>query len=51
LFGRPPTHVEAVNTHALGICSHLEALAKIANQNEELEKEIQGFFGEASSTS
>ena len=47
LFGKPPTHVEAVKLYAIGIRDRLEALAKIANQEEEMEKEIQGFFGEA----
>jgi transcriptional regulator with XRE-family HTH domain len=47
LFGKSPTHVEAIRQHAMGIRSNLEALAKIANQEEELEKEIQGFFGDA----
>jgi transcriptional regulator with XRE-family HTH domain len=46
-FGKPPTNVEAVKLHAMGIRDRLEALAKIANQEEEMEKEIQGFFGEA----
>lgn len=46
-FGKPLTHVEAVKMNALAIKKHLEALAKIANQDEELESEIKGFFGEA----
>ncbi len=47
LFGKPLTHVEAVQSHAFAIKSHLEDLAKIANNHDELEKEIKGFFGEA----
>ena len=47
LFGKPLTHVEAVQAHALAIKSRLEDLAKIANNHDELEKDIKGFFGEA----
>lgn len=46
-FGKPYTHVEATKLHALGIKLHLESLAKIANQHDELEGDIQAFFGEA----
>jgi transcriptional regulator with XRE-family HTH domain len=47
MFGKPFTHVEAVKLHANGLKERLEALAKIANQNEEFQSEIKGFFGEA----
>ena len=47
LFGKPTTHVEAVRMHALEIRAHLEALAKIASQDDDIEREIQAFFGEA----
>lgn len=47
IYGKPFTHVEAVKAHAEGIRMHLQALAKIANQDDEMEKEIKGFFGEA----
>jgi transcriptional regulator with XRE-family HTH domain len=47
VFGKPLTHVEAVKAHAEGIRHHLHALAKLANQDNEMEKEIQAFFGEA----
>ncbi len=47
MFGKPLTHVEAVKLHACGLKERLEALAKIANQNEEFQSEIKGFFGEA----
>ncbi|MEI7732236.1 MAG: helix-turn-helix domain-containing protein [Verrucomicrobiota bacterium] len=47
MFGKPLSHVEAVKCHALAIRQRLEKLAQIANRNDELEKEIQGFFGEA----
>lgn len=46
-LGKPLNHVEAVKVYALGIKGRLEALATIANQNEALEKDIKGFFGEA----
>ena len=46
-FGKRINHVEAVKLHALSIKEHLEALVKIANQDETLEREISGFFGEA----
>lgn len=49
MFGKPVNHVEAVKIHAEGIRTHLYALARIANQhqNDNLEMEIQAFFGEA----
>lgn len=47
LFGKPLTHVEAVKCHALSIRHHLEKLAQIANRHDELEPQIQGFFGQA----
>jgi transcriptional regulator with XRE-family HTH domain len=47
MFGKPATHVESVKCHALAIRHHLESLATIANRHDELEKEIQAFFGEA----
>jgi transcriptional regulator with XRE-family HTH domain len=47
LFGKPLTNVEAVKLHAAGLKERLEALAKIANQNEEFQNEIKGFFGQA----
>jgi transcriptional regulator with XRE-family HTH domain len=47
VFGKPASHVESVKCHALAIRHHLESLATIANRNDELEKDIQGFFGEA----
>ncbi|MCX6917354.1 MAG: helix-turn-helix domain-containing protein [Verrucomicrobia bacterium] len=47
LFGKPLTHVESVKCHALAIKHNLECLAQIANRHDELEKDIQGFFGEA----
>ncbi|HOC55372.1 MAG TPA: helix-turn-helix domain-containing protein [Verrucomicrobiota bacterium] len=47
MFGQPLTHVESVKCHALAIRHHLERLAHIANRHDELEKDIQGFFGEA----
>jgi transcriptional regulator with XRE-family HTH domain len=47
MFGKPYTHVEAVRLHACGIKAHLESLAAIAGQDDQLEKEIKGFFSEA----
>jgi transcriptional regulator with XRE-family HTH domain len=47
LFGKPLNHVEAVKAHAFEIKRHLLGLAAIANQVEEAESAIQGFFGEA----
>lgn len=47
LFGKPFTHVEAIKMNALAIKYRLEKLADLANQNEEMEKDIKAFFGEA----
>ena len=47
VFGKPMNHVESVKTYAFGIKHHLTALAGLAHQDEELEREISGFFGEA----
>ena len=47
MFGKPLTHVEAVKLSANCLKERLEALAKIANQNQEFQNEIKGFFGEA----
>lgn len=47
LFGKPLNHVEAVKLHSLAIKRHLTALTEIAHQDEDFEKEIQAFFGEA----
>lgn len=47
MLGKPLTHVEAVKIHALGIRKRLTALAELAHKDEEIERSIQGFFGEA----
>jgi transcriptional regulator with XRE-family HTH domain len=47
MFGKPYTHVEAIKGHALSMKHHLTQLTQLARKGEELEKEIQGFFGEA----
>lgn len=47
MFGKPLTHVEAVKIHAVGIKQRLTALTELADKDEELERSIQGFFGEA----
>ena len=46
-FGKPYTHVEAVKVCANQMRKHLSALASIAHKGDELEREIQAFFGEA----
>lgn len=46
-FGKPLTHVQSVKCHAMAMKQDLEELAQIANRHDELEKDIQGFFGEA----
>lgn len=45
--GRPPNHVEAIKFHALGIRSHMKELAALAHSDEDVERGIQDFFGEA----
>ena len=47
VFGKPLTHVEAVKLHAEGIRQHLSALADLAHGDQDLDRAIQGFFGEA----
>ena len=47
VFGKPLSHVEAVKLHADGIRQHLSALAGLAHGDEDLDRAIQGFFGEA----
>lgn len=45
--GRPPNHVEAIKLHAMGIRNHMKELAKLAHNDEDMERGIQEFFGEA----
>lgn len=45
--GKPLNHVESIKFHALQVRSHMKELAKLAHNDEELEKGIQAFFGEA----
>lgn len=45
--GKPLNHVEAIKLHAQGIHHHLQALAKLAHQDRELEAGIQRFYSEA----
>ena len=45
--GRPPNHVEAIKLCALGIRRHMKELAKLAHHDENIERGIQAFFGEA----
>lgn len=47
VVGKPLTHVQAVKCHAFSIKRRLEMLAEIANRHDDLEKDIQAFFGEA----
>ena len=46
-IGKRLNHVEAVKLHAFKIKEHLQALAKLARDNEDLEQHIRAFFGEA----
>jgi transcriptional regulator with XRE-family HTH domain len=46
-FGPAPNHVESVKAHAFCIRDHMLELAKLAHVDEEMEKEIHAFFGEA----
>jgi len=46
-IGKPLTHVQSVKAHAAGIRKHLRSLADLAKKHDELESEIQAFFGEA----
>ncbi len=46
-MGKPLTHVYSVKAHAAGIRRHLTSLADLAKEHDELEPEIQSFFGEA----
>ena len=47
VFGKPLTHVESVKAYANGMRTHLSALANLAHKGDDMEKEIQAFFGEA----
>ena len=47
VFGKPLTHVESVKAYANGMRTHLSALASLAHKGDDMEKEIQAFFGEA----
>lgn len=47
VFGPPLNHVEAIKGHAMEMKRHMLALAKIAQQDGEMEREIQAFFGDA----
>ncbi len=47
IFGEPLTDAEGVKMHALAMRRHLLSLAKTAHRDEEIEKEVQAFFGEA----
>jgi transcriptional regulator with XRE-family HTH domain len=46
-IGKPLTHVQSVKAHAAGIRKHLRSLADLAKKHDELEPDIQAFFGEA----
>lgn len=47
VFGPSLNHVEAIKGHALNMKNHMIALAKLAQLDGEIEKDIQAFFGEA----
>jgi len=46
-IGKPLTHVQSVKADAAGIRRHLTSLADLAKKHDELEPEIQSFFGES----
>jgi transcriptional regulator with XRE-family HTH domain len=46
-IGKPHTHFQSVKAHASGIRRHLTSLAALAKRHDELDLEIQFFFGEA----
>jgi transcriptional regulator with XRE-family HTH domain len=47
VIGKPLSHVESVKAYALGMRDHMLALARMANEHEEMERDIKAFFGEA----
>lgn len=47
VFGPEIDHVRAIKMHAFAMRDRMMALAKIASQDEQLEREIQKFYGEA----
>ena len=47
IMGKPMTHVEAVRAYALGLRDRLKTLAAMAHGDDEMERSIQAFFGEA----
>lgn len=46
-FGPQQNHVEAIKAHALAMKRHMLDLTRIAQQDGEMEREIQAFFGDA----
>lgn len=46
-IGKPMNHVERIKMYAFGMRDSMRELAKLAHKDEELEKSIQAFFGEA----
>jgi transcriptional regulator with XRE-family HTH domain len=47
LIGKPLNHVEAIKLHVAAFQKRLLSLAALANQDQELESEINKFFAEA----
>ncbi len=47
MFGKPLSHAESIKMLAHGLKFHLESLAEIAKENDELQEQIKNFFGEA----
>lgn len=47
VVGKPMGHVEAVKAYAWGLRDRLKALAAMARGDDQMEKGIQAFFGEA----
>jgi transcriptional regulator with XRE-family HTH domain len=46
-FGKPLSHEQAIKMHAFALKAHLEALAALANEDEEMQRAVNAFFGEA----
>lgn len=47
MFGKPFTHAEAIKHNALAMRARMLELAKLANNENDFEKDIAAFFGEA----
>jgi transcriptional regulator with XRE-family HTH domain len=47
VFGPQLNHVEAIKMHALAMRERMMSLAKLAQEDDQIEREVQAFFGEA----